>query len=417
MANSPRIRAKLSLMISDPVLRRDIKVMGLVGSAHAISHFFQLSLPPLFILIRAEFDLSFTALGAVITALYVISALCQALVGAWVDRYGARRILLGGIGLIAVSAWAMAAAPNYPMLLVAALFAGLGNGVFHPADLAILSLKISPGRIGRAYSIHATFGTIGYAVAPAVMGTAAILAGWRGALVVAGLIGCAVWLALFFYGRELETVGAKRERGAAVTLAQIVANPTVIAAFFFFALTAGAGVGLQTYLATAYVRLFDVALTLASFGLTAYLIGSACGTLIGGVVADRTVHHDRVAIGGLVIGIVLYSLVAIVAMPFVLTATLVVIGGLCVGATAPSRDMLVRAITPRGASGRVFGVVYSGIDLGAAVAPIFLGMLMDRDMPLGIFVIAAGALAAAIGVVMILRAAAIARRVSVPAAE
>ena len=86
---------------SPPSFRRDARVIGLVGLAHAVSHFLQLSLPPLFPLLRAEFDVSWTLLGMVIGTFYVASGVTQFAAGFLVDRFGAKPVLLSGMGLLA----------------------------------------------------------------------------------------------------------------------------------------------------------------------------------------------------------------------------------------------------------------------------------------------------------------------------
>jgi MFS family permease len=70
-----------------------------------------------------------------------------------------------------------------------------------------------------------------------------------------------------------------------------------------------------------------------------------------------------------------------VLLPVVLGLT-----GFCHGATGPSRDMLVRAATPPGASGKVFGFVYSGLDLGSCLTPLAFGWLLDHGDPRMLFV-------------------------------
>jgi MFS family permease len=68
-------------------------------------------------------------------------------------------------------------------------------------------------------------------------------------------------------------------------------------------------------------------------------------------------------------------------------------GGFAVGMTTPSRDVLVRQAAPREGLGKVFGVVYSGFDLGSLVGPLIYGPLLDRGTPNLVFAAAAVALA------------------------
>ncbi|HEX5129649.1 MAG TPA: MFS transporter, partial [Usitatibacter sp.] len=114
-------------------LRADATVISLVGFAHGTSHFYHFVLPTLFPFLMREFGLTFTQVGALMTTFFVISGVGQALAGFVVDRFGAFRVLCGGMGLLACSGLVLAAANSYPMLMAAAAVAGLGNSVFHPA--------------------------------------------------------------------------------------------------------------------------------------------------------------------------------------------------------------------------------------------------------------------------------------------
>jgi MFS family permease len=62
------------------------------------------------------------------------------------------------------------------------------------------------------------------------------------------------------------------------------------------------------------------------------------------------------------------------------TLTMVVLAatGFAVGIGGPSRDMMIKKATPKGATGRVYGLVYSGLDTGFAISPLIFGVFMDR---------------------------------------
>lgn len=368
-------------------LARDVRVVGLVSGAHLLSHFFQLALAPLFPILRDEFAVSYVALGAITTAFYAISGICQAFAGTLVDRFGAGRVLIAGVSLLAGAIMGAAFATSYWMLIPVAIVAGLGNSVFHPADLAILSTRISSRIMGRAYSAHATCGTLGYALSPFVIGSVALLANWRVALVIAGAIGLAGAVVLWWYRSDLDVHRARaHDPGAAhASYWSVIANPIVMSAFLYFALMAGAGIGVQNFATVAMVKLHGVALTVAAGAVTIYIVGSAAGTLAGGVIADRTARHDVVAIAGLTTAALLMVVTASAGLGFTAMLTVLSLAGFFAGLTAPSRDMLVRSITPPAAAGRIFGFVYSGLDLGSCVAPLVFGLLIDRDMPAAIF--------------------------------
>ncbi len=388
-------------------LRRDQFVIGLVGVAHFLSHFFQLALPPLFPLLRGEFGVDYAALGLAMTLFYGVSGACQAFAGILVDRLGAKRMLVAGTAIMGGSIALTGLVSSYWTLLPLAVLAGIGNSVFHPADLSILSLKVSRRRLGRAYGVHAFMGTLGYASAVAAMTAMAEAFGWRSAAIIAGLAGVAVAAVLWRSGELLATPAEARRRAgdtpppAAIGYLQLLAMPTVMLAFLYFVVTAAAGIGIQNFGATATLQLHGVSLATAASTVTAYLLGSAAGILLGGSIADRTQRHDLTAVGGMIVAALLMVLAALGGFVLPVMVGLVGLSGFFVGITAPSRDMMIRAIIPPGATGKVFGFVYSGLDAGGTVSPVLFGWLLDHGMPSGIFLASATLLL--VGVVTVLR--------------
>jgi FSR family fosmidomycin resistance protein-like MFS transporter len=370
----------------------DVRVIGLIGAAHLVSHFLQLTLPPLFPLLRSEFDVSWVALGVISSVFYGVSGVAQTVAGFFVDRFGARRVLLAGTTLFGVAIALAGLAPSYWVLLPIAALAGLGNSVFHPADYSILNASVDARRIARAYSVHAVSGNLGWVLAPVVVGTVTHLAGWRVALVAAGglaLVATAV-IARQTRGLGAPVPPAARAEGAglAADLRVLLAVP-ILMAFGYFALLTASTTGIQTFVVPALGAIYHAPLALATGALTVYLFGNATGVLTGGVLADRATRHDLVAAGGVLAAACLMVTLASGAVPLGVIALVMAATGFAMGVTAPSRDMLVRAATPRGSSGKVFGFVYSGLDLGSLVAPPVYGWLLDRGEPRAMFVVIA----------------------------
>jgi len=375
-------------------LKRDVRIMTLVGGAHFTSHFFQLALPPLFPLLRDDFAVGYTQLGLLMGLFYAASGIGQTGSGFLVDHFGARRVLPCGMALLAGAMGVAGIAPAYWALAVAAILGGLGNSVFHPADYSIFNASVSTSRLGRAYGIHGICGNLGWAVAPAVVVGLAGPLGWRGSLLTVGALGIAAALALSTQSASLADRVEPIHRGAATSPGlrasfKLLFAPSILTAFAFFALIATSLIGIQTFSVSAMVKLFDAPLGLATGALTAFLLGSAAGILMGGFLADRTSRHDMVAAGGLILGAGL-SLVIASGMPSLsLLPAVMALMGFCLGTISPSRDMLVRAATPPGASGKVYGFVYSGLDLGSCLTPLLFGWLLDRGEPRMIFVTSA----------------------------
>jgi MFS family permease len=365
-----------------PGFRRDATVISLVGFCHGTSHFFHFVLPTLFPWLMRDFGLTFTQVGATMTVFFVVSGIGQALAGFVVDRFGALRVLYGGIGLLAVSALGIAAAQNFAMLLGAAAVAGLGNSVFHPADFTLLNRSVSTPRLGHAFSVHGLSGSLGWAAAPLFVAAIAETLGWRAAATGASIVGFAALAVLILNRRQMvegELV-AEKAKATGGTFGFLGVG-VVWMCFLFFLLAVMAFGGLQNFGPPILERAYGVTLTFAASGLTAYLIGSAAGIAAGGFFASRGEHQERLVAGALAFAALCAALLASGAVPPWSIVAFMGLMGLGSGFSNPSRDILVRRAATstfgQAAYGRVYGFVYSGVDTGLALAPLAFGPLMD----------------------------------------
>ena len=375
-----------AMSVTTVPLGRDLKVMGLVGSAHAASHFFHLILPPLFPILKIEFGVSYTELALLTTLFYAASGFAQTAAGFLVDRFGARRVLLTGLSLLSLSVIGYGFTTHYWMLMALSVCAGLGNSVFHPADLSILTSKVSPARLGRAYATHGLCGNLGWAMAPVFVGTITFYSDWRVAAIAAGIVGLSIVLAFIAWGAELKegereaVAPTPRAAGRNETITRnlrLLFTPTIISCFLYFAFLAAALIGIQAFGVAVVQQLYGLEYTAATAALTAFLIGSAAGVFAGGVLADRTERHEIIAMAGVGFSAVVLTTLGAQVVAVALVVPALALSGFFSGMTGPSRDMLVRKATPKGATGRIFGFVYSGLDLGSSLMPLALGVLMD----------------------------------------
>jgi len=384
----------------------DIRVSGLIGLGHGCSHFFQLVLPPLFPFIIVDFDIGFTEVGVLMTVVFVTSGLCQFMAGFVVDRWGARRVLLSGFALDCAAIAGFATLTEFWMFFPMAVLLGIGNSVFHPADFTVLNNAISPKRLGRAFGAHTFGGNLGWALATPLMFAIGSFYHWRTAILVAAAIGAAIWLLLWFNRRDLVGGGApkRQEEGTAETsgFAPMMSMP-VIYCFLFFVLLALSLIAVQDFLPLTLLALHGTALEIGAQALSGFLLGSAAGVIIGGVLADRTSRHSLTISLGLLGSAMLFLLAGFVSLPTLLIVAAVSFAGVLSGLTTPSRDMLVRSATPAGATGRVYGFVYSGLDVGSALAPATVGILLDGGEPLSVMLLIAGVLVLAIFTVVSIR--------------
>ena len=367
-----------------PPARQDVTLIALVGLAHGISHFSQLLLPPLFPWLKDAFNVSYAELGLLLTIFFVVSCIVQALSGFVVDKFGPRPVLFAGLGLIGLAAFGFGSSPSYGVMAFFAIVAGVGNGVFHPVDYSLLNRKVHPSRLGHAFSVHGVTGSLGWALAPAMMVPLALAYSWRVALMCAGALAFAV-LAVLWFNREQLALELVAPRKADVVTTEhslsFLKIPAVWMCFGFFFFYAMALSGVQTFAPAAARILHDVPVNLAAMCLTIYMVCSAFGMVAGGFLVSDPARCERVIGTGFGVAAVVALILGFTAVPAWLVPVLFGVMGFGAGTAGPSRDLIVKRASPPNATGRVYGVVYSGLDIGQAVAPLLFGTLMDHQQP------------------------------------
>ena len=362
-------------------LRQDASVMGLVGLAHASSHFSHLLLPVMFPVFMKEFGWSFSELGLMSTVFFVVSGLGQASAGFVVDRLGARPVMWASVAMFVLACLVAASANSYSGMLLAAVLAGLGNCAFHPVDFTILNQRVSTPRLGYAFSVHGLTGNLGWAAAPIFLMGITALAGWRAAYIAAALLYAGILTLLVLRKDLLQTT--QRPKAAPGHAGEsdlaFMRLPVVWWCFAFFLLSTMTLAVVQNFSVPILKALQDVSLETASMTLTAYMLCGALGMLMGGFVAARYPRwSDRVVASCMTVAAACMALCASGLLGA--TGTLVVLAatGFAVGVGGPSRDLMIKKATPKGATGRVYGLVYSGLDVGFALSPLMFGVFMDR---------------------------------------
>ncbi len=367
-------------------LRHDAGVIGLVGLAHMISHFSQLLLAPLFPWLKDAFNASYTELGFLMTIFFVVSCTVQAASGFLVDRMGPRPILYGGLALLGLAAFGFALSPTYWAMACCSVLAGIGNGVFHPVDYTLLNRKVSARRLGHAYSFHGITGSLGWALAPALLVPLAIAFSWRTALAGAGVLAFAVLCVLWLNRTRLELVPAPKANATraegSFDFLQIPAVWMCFGFFFFYAVVLSV---IQSFAPEAARQLHGVPVALAAMCLTVYMVCSAGGMVLGGFLAADPKRCERVVAAGFGVAALVALAIGFTPVPALAVPALFGAMGFASGIAGPSRDLLVKRSSPENATGRVYGVVYSGLDIGQALAPLVFGALMDHRQYQGVW--------------------------------
>ena len=374
--------ATLELPADNPVAwREDASVIGLVGLAHGSSHFGHLILPLLFPVFMAEFGFSYSELGMLMTVFFVISGLGQASSGFLVDRVGARPLLFASFGLFIAACLLASVAGSYIALVAVAALAGAANAPFHPIDFTILNQRVSAPRLGYAFSAHGLSGNLGWATAPVFFAGLGAVLGWRQTYLAAATFFALVLLVLGVKREHLQTRVLLRnpvtDPGHAMAFMRL---PVVWWCFGFFLLSTMTLAVVQGFAVSILKAMHGVSFEAATLTLSAYMMCGAVGVFVGGFVAARTLTSDRVVAWAMGVGALLLALCGTGWLGATPTMAVLAATGFAVGVGGPSRDMMIKRATPQGATGRVYGLVYSGLDTGFALSPLIFGALMDRGL-------------------------------------
>ena len=418
---------------SAAVKRRDWSIISLVGAAHSCSHFFQLVLPTLYLSLAAQFGYDFAQLGLLASIFFLLSSIGQASSGFVVDRIGPTPVLHFGLACFVVSGLLIAGSNGYAMLAIAAALGGIGNSVFHPVDYSILNHRVSSARLGHGFSAHGLTGNLGWALAPLYMAAFIHLANWRVAALAASGLVAAVLLATWrgrnlLSGRGQQTSEELRDtetaqqpgsspvhvtKAAATsdlskqsvgrTLQTLVAQPALWGAFLFFAFTSISLAAIQNFTIPMLGSVYDMDKVLAGSALSSYMFAGAVGMAAGGFLVSSTPRSEFIVFASLVFAAGCFVLLAGGWLGASFALALVALAGFCSGVAGPSRDMLIRKVAPKGATGTVYGLVYSGMDIGASLGPVAFGMMLDFGLMRGPWIgaalsfVAAAVLAMAVG--------------------
>jgi len=374
------------------MLHRETRVNILISCGHTLSHFYVLCLPPLFVLWQREFGVSFAELGLAVVVMSLMSAVLQTPLGFLVDRHGARPFLIGGSLFMCLGMAGMAFATQYWQIVVLATISGMGNAVFHPCDYSILAGSISKERIGRAFALHSFTGNLGFAIAPPVVAGLMLFMGWRSALLILGLMGLPVVLAVILQSSILQDEVRKERKEKRLTARQLMLDRTMLLFFGFYLLGSMAGSGVQAWLITVLHQVKGIEIALASTALTAYMLGSAVGVLVGGHATDRAkskAHLSTFVIALTSLSAITTFFVGVAPVGGFVAIVMMFVSGLCLGGSRTPRDVMLKDAAPPGEIGKVFGFISASLPLGSALVPVPFGFLIDHHHAEYVLILAA----------------------------
>ena len=365
-------------------LRGEFQVIGLVSFAHLLSHLYMLVLPPFFAQLRQDLGIDYMDLGLTITAYSVTTGLLQTPMGFLVQKYGGRRVLIGGLFVNSIAIGLVGFVSSYWQLMGLMFLAGLGSSVFHPADYSILNARVDPKRLGRALSVHALGGNLGFVVAPLIMVMLATFFNCRMATMAIGGVGVLLAGVMMGLSEVLGDSGKTKGR-AADSWKTLVSSPKIMLLFLFYALSSAANCGMVYFSVVAFTGIYAIPAAVAATALTAYQVMSMIAVLPGGWLADRVKNTELLLCvcflmsGGLVV------IAGLGVAPFWIAIGLVGASGALRGLVNASRDVSVRHAATDVSVGTLFGFVTTGYSGGQILGPPLYGWLLDIGHPQLVF--------------------------------
>lgn len=368
--------------------------VSLISCAHGINELFSLALPPILPLLIAEFELTYTQAGLLVTVYFAMYAIFQFPAGAVADRLGQTHLITGGMFVMGTGMVLASVSPTYYILLTAVAISGVGGSTYHPAGMSLISDIEKNETEGKAMGVHELAGMFGNMLAPALIGGIATLTNWRLALGVTaglGLLYAGVF-AVFFEAlssararKPLSTTleqpsdrsGIKQFLSDIWEVTRIPLAWWVLGLFLAKLLFTLQSYGVRTYLTTFVVARTEMSTGVANGTFFLFLTGSAIATVWFGALADR---FDRLH---LLTATFLGSGVLIVMTAFVPASVVLLFGwffllGIAVYASLPVVNTLTSEYSKREFSGSLFGIVQTASALGGAISPVLFGALASR---------------------------------------
>lgn len=390
----------MSSVVSFPP--REIQIIGLISVAHFLSHFYLTALAPIYILVAPALYSSLADISWGIAVYVVCTGILQTPMGYVVDKIGGRKVLVGGLFVLAGGMGAIGLATELWHFISLMALAGLGNSVFHPADYSIISVSVEEGRLGKAFSLHSFGGSSGMVLGPLVMALFIQFdVPWRSAIMLLGVVGIILALVLAVFGKFIGEGGATKRKSPPPPWRALLTSRPLLLLFLFYIFSSAANAGVVHFSVASLNTMYGIPLVAAALALTFYQGGSLALTLPGGILADRTKHHHRVMIVCLGISAVLVALAGFHWLPFWLVIVVLAISGGMRGLVTAARDVNVRHSAAPHSVGTVFAFVSTGFLFGGAVALPFYGWLIDLGRPDMVFWFSAIMSLGAIGAVIL----------------
>ena len=362
--------------------------------------------------ISRDLGVSAKLVGVFVGIVYVGSMSMSLASGFLLDRFGAIRLSQVCVLLCVAGAAAIAFTPGSAaiVLVACAIVIGLGYGAVTPASSQVLARTAPPSRMALTFSIKQTGVPAGAAIAGALLPPIALVAGWRGAMLVLAALGIVVAIASEPTRRRLDAGQplARRPFSLVALFAplRVVLRSRHLSELaltgFVYAATLTC---LMSFLVVYLTETLGFALVPAGLALTAANIGGIIGRVCWGAVADQWLAPRRLlAVLGFAAAACAYATAAFDATwpRIALLAVCVLFGSTAIGWNGVQLSQVAR-YAPEGQAGAITGatgfITFFGVVLGPPIFALLASLTGSYRIGFAVF----GSASLICGAVLVLR--------------
>ena len=143
-----------------------------------------------------DFHLTALALGNLSASYFYIYTIMQIPVGLLYDRFGVKWLMISAMVICTLGAFFFAFAPGLSLAIVGRVFMGFGSAFAFVGVLQIAATYLSPKKLAMIVGLTTSLGMVGAMVANVLLSKLQMHLGWRGAMVVTGVLGVVITIAL-----------------------------------------------------------------------------------------------------------------------------------------------------------------------------------------------------------------------------
>ncbi|HSB42669.1 MAG TPA: MFS transporter [Methylomirabilota bacterium] len=344
------------------------------------THVHRVGFAPLIPTFIADLGLTYAAAGTIMAAYFWTYAGMQVPVGVLTDRLGARRVMLGCMGVMAVGAVAFALSRTYGQSLLARCLLGVGAAATWLPGLRLIHEWFEPRERGLATGLFSAGGGLGGTTALLLLPVLATRLGWRGAyaaLAVPVLITmAAAWILVRPSRSPRSPAGAPGE--VLVAFREVLTTRALWPFNLYVIFSYGGYFGLLTWLPTFLVKSEGLSQAQAGFVTALITAGTIVSWPLAGLLSDRLGRRKPIFLVSQALSVVVCLAFAYLVPGTGLAgaAAVAVFTGLMLGGLITPFVMVTELVAPW-LMGTASGVVNAFCFVGGLLVPVALGYALD----------------------------------------